>query len=97
MKLLGDKNMNDDNMLELVHPPYVSYLEAVKKNKLVDLTILNSLCSDNFVYNFVKTPYFIGNVRKRVFIHSLRKHSLRTLLNFLKVNIALKLWPVVVV
>lgn len=76
--------MNDDNVLELVHPPYVSYLEAVKENKLADLTILNSLCSDNFVYNFRQNSLFTRECQKAGVYALVTKTLVENLANLLK-------------
>jgi hypothetical protein len=79
--------MFDDSVLKLVHQPYIDYLEAIKANKLVDLTIVDHhIMDDNFSYCFHQNSFFHHECQKAGIYALITKTLVENLADLLKGN-----------
>jgi hypothetical protein len=77
--------MINESALKLVYSSYVNYLEAIKANKLVDLTIVDhSLMCDDFSYCFSQNSLFHHECQKAGIYSLITKTLVENLADLLK-------------
>lgn len=72
-------------MLKLVHQPYLDYIQAIQKNELIDLPILQlDFESDNYSYVFSQNSLFHNAVQKAGYYSLITKNLIDNLSVLLK-------------